>query len=88
MDDARARAILRDETAGFRSRTYGELAALVGADPLRVEIRDGETGYQIVIDVVWDGEPHQAVRVLGAIDDGGWRAFVPLCEDFIKAPGS
>ncbi|RPI56785.1 MAG: hypothetical protein EHM55_04130 [Acidobacteria bacterium] len=76
MDDVRARAILRDELASYRDRTYGELAALVGADAVRVEIRDGETVYQIVIDVVWDSEPHQAVRVLGAIDDGGWRAFV------------
>jgi hypothetical protein len=24
--------------------------------------------------------------VLGSIDDGGWRAFKPLCRDFIKAP--
>jgi hypothetical protein len=26
------------------------------------------------------------VHVLGAIDDGGLRAFVPLCDDFIMAP--
>jgi hypothetical protein len=40
----------------------------------------------VVVDVVWDDQPGGAVRVLGAIDDSGWRAFVLLCEDFIKAP--
>jgi hypothetical protein len=24
--------------------------------------------------------------ILGSIDDGGWRALRPLCDDFILAP--
>lgn len=27
-----------------------------------------------------------AIRVIGSIDDGGWRAFRPLSDDFIRAP--
>ena len=34
----------------------------------------------------WDDQEGGNMRVLGAVDDGGWRAFVPLCEDFIKTP--
>jgi hypothetical protein len=26
------------------------------------------------------------MRVAGSIDDGGWRAYLPLCRDFIMAP--
>jgi hypothetical protein len=26
------------------------------------------------------------LRVLGSIDDGGWRALSPLCDDFVLAP--
>jgi hypothetical protein len=36
--------------------------------------------------VYWDGEPGGNVRVIGTIDDGGARAFVPMSDDFIKAP--
>jgi hypothetical protein len=41
--------------------------------------------YQLEFSVVWDGRPGGDVHVLGAIDDGRWRAFVPLTRDFIKA---
>jgi hypothetical protein len=27
-----------------------------------------------------------AIRVIGTVDDGGWRAFRPLTEDFIVGP--
>jgi len=46
----------------------------------------GAVTYQVEIDVFWDDKPGGAVRVLGMIDDGGWRAFMPMCEAFGKAP--
>jgi hypothetical protein len=42
--------------------------------------------YQIEIEVFWDNQRGGNVRVMGSIDDGGWRAFMPLTRDFIKAP--
>jgi hypothetical protein len=65
--------------------SYRELAALVG-ETSPFEAR-GPSGiwYQGSIDVFWDGEPHGDVLVIGSIDDGGWRAFVPLTESFIMA---
>lgn len=44
------------------------------------------TSYQGEVQVFWDGEPDGAIRVIASVDDGGWRAFVPLSEDFILAP--
>jgi len=86
MDDKEARALLRDHLEGYRRRAYGDLVALLGK-PQIADLR-GASGvtYQVEIEVHWDDRPGGAVRVLGAIDDGGWRAFNPLCEDFILAP--
>ncbi len=46
----------------------------------------GGAEYQIEVEVFWDGQQGGDIRVLGSIDDGGWSAFRPLCEDFIIAP--
>jgi hypothetical protein len=51
----------------------------------------GESGtpYQLDIYAFWDGGRRNAdgdLRVRVAIDDGGWRAFYPLVEDFIVSP--
>ena len=42
--------------------------------------------YQLELDAVWDRDEGGPVRVMAAIDDAGWRAFLPLTDDFIKAP--
>jgi len=34
----------------------------------------------------WDGKRGGDVRVMGSIDDGGWRAFLPLCSDLLMTP--
>lgn len=41
--------------------------------------------YYVDVSAHWDGLPGGAVRVIGTIDDGGLRAFVPMTDDFIKA---
>ena len=42
--------------------------------------------YQIEIEAEWDDQPGGAVRVVGAIDDGSFRTFLPLSAEFIVAP--
>jgi hypothetical protein len=42
--------------------------------------------YQIEVEVMWDDQPGGAVRVLAAIDDGSFRAFLALSDDFIMGP--
>jgi hypothetical protein len=87
MDDKEAAALLEAELAHFRTEPYFALVARMSAGSIKCE-RVAESGvpYQVQIQIFWDGRPNKDIRVMGAIDDGGWRAFVPLCRDFIKAP--
>ena len=39
--------------------------------------------YQLELQFFWDNQPGGNVRVMGSIDDGGWRAVVPLSRSFI-----
>jgi hypothetical protein len=39
--------------------------------------------YQLEIQAVWDDPKKENLRVMGAIDDGGFRVFFPLTDDFI-----
>ena len=43
------------------------------------------TVYQIEIDAFWDDGKPGNLRVSVGIDDGGWRAFVPMTAGFIMA---
>jgi hypothetical protein len=79
-------AILRDHLRAYRQRSYHDLVALLGK-PQVAELR-GVSGatYQLEVVVQWDDRPGGALRVLGSVDDGGWRALKPLTDDFILAP--
>lgn len=86
MNKDEAKTILSDLLARYRTLPYERLAELIGS----VEIREvpGASGvtYQLEFQFFWDDQPAGHIRVAGAIDDGGLRAFAPLCDDFIKAP--
>lgn len=86
MNKGEARKLLAKELEGWRQRPYAELASLVHGDPVTGEVQS-EAGnrYQYEIQVFWDRKPGGDIRVLGAIDDGGIRAFFPLTHDFIVA---
>ena len=85
MDKKEATQILSSELEAHRSKPYSELVELIGGEPI-VSEPEGHDGvsYCIEILVFWDDKPDQDVRVNGSIDDGGWRAFFPLCDGFIK----
>jgi hypothetical protein len=86
MDNAEAAALLKDQLAAYRVRPYSELLTLLGK-PQVAELRSSSgRSYQVEVEVFWDGCPGGALRVLGSIDDGGWRALRPLSDDFILAP--
>ena len=44
------------------------------------------TVYQLEVTAFWDDKKARNLRVIVTIDDGGWRAFVPLTTDFIMGP--
>jgi hypothetical protein len=87
MDKVEAKAILRSELAKYRDWTYSQLRELIGA-PKRAFPVTGRSGaeYQIDIQAFWDSDVGGDVRVMACIDDGGWRAFLPLSDSFIKGP--
>ena len=66
--------------------SYAQLLSLLD-ETKHIEV-SGPTGakYQLEIQVMWDYKPDGDLRIIGAIDDGGWRAFVPLTESFIMRP--
>ena len=60
--------------------------ALARSGPLAA-IRDHwAERYEGVIQVFWLGDADGPVKVVGSIDDGGWRTFVPLSKDFTVMP--
>ena len=83
MDKADALQVLRVQLEPWRRRTYAELAREVGHSHRFELTAPSGTWYQGDVRVHWDDKPDGAIRVIGAIDDGGWRAYVPLTETFI-----
>jgi hypothetical protein len=86
MDKEEAKRILAQELAKYRRRSYADLQRLLKeVDAYEIAGLSG-TNYQIEIQAVWDDQPNGNLRVIGGIDDGGWRAFVPITDDFILGP--
>jgi hypothetical protein len=83
VNTAEAREILKAQLALWRQRSYSDLAAVV--DQCRNFETQAPSGrsYQVEIQVFWDDRPNGDIRVMGSIDDGGWRAFVPVTESFL-----
>ena len=87
VDKAEALQILRSYLEPYRNRKYADLAALVGQEPVTRDVTAASGArYQLEIQAIWDDGPGGDVRVIGSVDDGGWRSFAPLGDDFIMAP--
>ena len=86
MDNAEAAALLKVHLATYRRRAYGELLMIRGKPQVTELLGDSGGRYQVEVEVFWDDRPGGALRVRGSIDDGGWRAIKPLCDDFILSP--
>ena len=88
MDRSEALKLLDAKLDEYHKLSYAELAAKIGDEQVVEVTGPSGTDYQIEIQIVWDGKPNGDVRVLGAIDDGGWRAFLPLTSDLLISPDS
>ena len=87
MNKDEARNLIDEKLAVFREKQYRDLVEMIDGAPITGEITaPSGTWYQYEIEVFWDSRPDCDVRVKGAIDDGGVRAYCPLCASFIKAP--
>jgi hypothetical protein len=87
MKNILARELIAKELVQYRKKSYIELRAMIHAQPITYEIvgPDGKK-YQIEIQAFWDDKPDGDIRVMGSIDDTGWRAIFPLNDGFIKSP--
>jgi hypothetical protein len=88
MDKIEARKILAEQLTRYKARSYSELARLVAARQVDAFEATGEGGtvYQLEIQCFWDDRADGDIRVMGSIDDGGWRAFVPITDGFMMTP--
>jgi hypothetical protein len=85
MDHQIAYAVLDDRLKVLRQYAYQDLVTLIGRPDTNTAIgEDGKT-YQLETQVFWDRKKGGDVRVIVAVDDGGWRAFKPLSDSFIMA---
>jgi hypothetical protein len=83
-DEARRLALAR--IAELRQLGWSELRDRYLQRPETVEV-GGPSGtrYQVETQAFWDRGTEGDLRVMVSVDDGGWRAFVPLGESFILA---
>jgi hypothetical protein len=87
MNIVEAKSLLENELSRYRKRSYAELVSLLGQPETFQRVSPSGTIYQIEMEVFFDdNSKRHTLRVSGAIDDEGWRAVSPLCDDFLIAP--
>ena len=62
------------------------MAALIGHPEVKNLVSESGLNYQIEFSMLWDSKAEEDLRIMGSIDDGGWRAFLPLTESLIMRP--
>ena len=83
MDKTEARKILTEQLEQYRKRSHSELTQLID-QPETLEVMGvSGTKYGLEFEAFCDHKPGKDLRVMGSIDDGGWRALSPLSDDFI-----
>jgi hypothetical protein len=86
MDKSEAYKILGEQLARFGC--YTELVPLVESRHVENFKICGVSGttYQVEVQFFWDDKQKRNVRVVGSIDDGGIRAFVPVTQTLLISP--
>lgn len=86
MDSDEASGLLRQLLDLYRTRSHHELQSLIAESEVIELVGPSGTRFCIEVLAVWDSKAGGDLRVIGSIDDGGWRAFRPLTDDFIMRP--
>lgn len=84
-----AELLLGQEMAKARAMGYHKLRDLIDGEPIINEITgpDGKC-YQLEVCVFWDNAKNGPIKLIGAVDDGGLRAFFPLSAGDLVYPDS
>ncbi len=86
MNSNEAAAVLAQHLAAFAQRCYTELAAIVDQPQSAHAVGDSGTACQIEFNVFYDSGAKRDLRIVGSIDDGGWRAALPMTKTEIMKP--
>jgi len=86
VDKAEAREIARARLSELRRLPWEQLRRYIDDSETMEITGPSGTSYQVQTRAVWDGQPEEVLRVWALVDDGGWRAFAPLSEEFLIAP--
>ena len=65
---------------------YSELIKMIGTPEAKQVLGEDGISYQVEIEAFWDIARAEDVRVIVSVDDGGWRALVPLTQTFVMRP--
>jgi hypothetical protein len=89
VDDAEALKLLMLQLEEFRKLSHPELVERF-LDRYETMDATGPSGttYELEFQAFWEDEQTRALRVLGSVDDGQVRAFVPLSDSFVVVPES
>ena len=89
MDKEEALSLLKDFLDWLESAGYETLSARVGENDALEVTGPSDRKYQIEYDILWDHKPPNGnLRIIGSVDDGGLRAFVPLTDSRLVSPPS
>jgi hypothetical protein len=86
MNKAEAKSLLASELHALAGRSLDELAAMNAHNEVETVIGESGANYQIELNVFRNSTPGENLRIMGSIDDGGWRAFLPLTDSLIMKP--
>lgn len=80
--------MLLRELVAYRRLNREQLVNRIGEVDCRTVQSVTGVNYQIEIQIVWNDGPGSAIRILGSIDDGGWRSWYPIGYTFLAQPAS
>jgi len=84
MDRVEAAEILRGEMTAYARRSRADLVPLIGETEAYEIKGPSKVSYQVEVNVLWDEKSGGTIRVVGGIDDGGFRtSFSPLTDGFL-----
>ncbi|MBI3737988.1 MAG: hypothetical protein HY258_02960 [Chloroflexi bacterium] len=83
MNSTEAKQILSEELGTYQTKPYAELVQSIDETVTCVKKGVGGKQYQLEVLVLWDSNAGGAIRVIGSIDDGGWRAFFPITDSIL-----
>ena len=86
MNEQVASSLIDVELDRLRKLSYSEIVKLIGESETKCVVGTDGKSYQLEIEAVCDSGKGEDVRVIIAADDGSWRAFYPLTNDFIMRP--